>query len=86
MRPSRKGRDSRTGSLDIELTLPEGEENYGLDGKELDDGVEGPEEVLGRHVEHQQRIQRNRNAEIIVFKKKSSQIITKFEDGRNAKK
>ena len=51
----------------IKLTLPEWEEDDRLDGEELDDGIEGSEQVLGRHVEHQQGKQRDRNAEIYSY-------------------
>ena len=37
-------------------TLPEREENDRLDGEELDDRVEGPEELLGGEVEEEQGV------------------------------
>ena len=44
------------------LTLPEWQENDRLDGEELDDGVEGSQQILGGHVEQVQRVQGNRDA------------------------
>ena len=38
-------------------TLPEREENDRLDGEELDDRVEGPEELLGGEVEEEQGVE-----------------------------
>ena len=43
---------------DLELTLPEGEEDDRLDDEELEYGVVGAEQVLGGMVEEQQRVQR----------------------------
>jgi hypothetical protein len=43
-------------------TLPEGEEDDGLDGEELDDRVEGSEQVPRGEVEQEQGVQSHRNA------------------------
>ena len=43
------------------LTLPEREEDDGLDSEELEYGVEGLEEVPRREVEEEQRVQRQRD-------------------------
>jgi len=42
-------------------TLPEGEENDRLDGEELDDRVEGPEELPGGEVEEEQGVEGSRD-------------------------
>jgi hypothetical protein len=42
--------------------LPEGEEDDGLDGEELDDRVEGSEQVPGGEIEQEQGVQSHRNA------------------------
>ena len=42
-------------------TLPEREENDRLDGEELDDRVEGPEELLGGEVEEEQGVEGSRD-------------------------
>ena len=47
------------------LTLPEWEEDDGLDGEELEDGVEGLEEVPRREVEEEQRVQRQRDRRVV---------------------
>lgn len=39
------------------LTLPEGEEDDSLDGEELEDGLEGPQELPGGEVEKEQRVE-----------------------------
>lgn len=39
------------------LTLPEREEDHGLDGEELEDGLEGPQELPGGEVEKEQGIE-----------------------------
>ena len=41
--------------------MPEREENDGLDGEELDDRVEGPEELPGGEVEKEQGVQGSRD-------------------------
>ena len=47
------------------LTLPEGEEDDRLDGEELDDRVEGPQHLPGGVVEQEERVQRQRHAEVV---------------------
>ena len=52
-------------SINGKLTLPEGEEDDWLDGEELEDGVEGLEEVPRREVEEEQRVQRQRDRRVV---------------------
>lgn len=46
-------------------SLPEGEEDDGLDRKELDDWVEGAEQVVGREVEQEQGVQGQGDAHVV---------------------
>ncbi len=52
----------RIRNTERQSTLPEGEEDDGLDGEELDDRVEGSEQVPGGEVEQKQGVQSHRNA------------------------
>ena len=45
--------------------MPKGEKDDGLDGEELDDGVERAQEVLGGHVEQVERVQGDRDADVV---------------------
>ena len=45
--------------------MPEGEEDDGLDGEELDDRVERTQHLSGGVVEQEQGVQRQRDAEVV---------------------
>ncbi len=47
------------------VTLPEGEEDDGLDGEELEHGVVGAEEVPRREVEEEECVQRERDGYVV---------------------
>ena len=46
-------------------TLPEREEDHGLDSEELEDGLEGPQELLGGEVEEGQGIERQADGGVV---------------------
>ena len=47
------------------FTLPKGEENDGLDGAELQDRIEWPQEVSGGVVEHVEGVQRKTDGDVV---------------------
>ena len=47
------------------LTLPEWEEDDGLDGEELEYWIEGPQQILGGEVEQEQRVEGQGDADVV---------------------
>ena len=56
---------TNSGVVREQPTLPEGQEDDRLDGEELEDRVERPQEVLGAEVEEEQGVECERDGDVV---------------------